>query len=309
MRSLCLLAAFVAGAWAQVQLNPRDHAIDVVVDGKPFTTFYFGQNTTKPYLHPLRTASGKIITRGYPMENIAGEPRDHIHHTSMWFSHGDVNGIDFWANDPSQFKEGRKGRIVARGEMTHKGNAISGTFEWRGNDDRVLLTENRTMTFRSTPALRMIDFDVVFTAVERVKFGDTKEGAFAMRLAAPLEERHTGKMTNAEGATGEKQVWGKPSPWVDYSGEIDGEKVGVAIFDHPSNPKHPTYWHSRAYGLFAANIFGEHDFFNDKARDGSVTVEPGKSLRFRYRILIHPGDTASSGIGAKYQEYVHAGSN
>ena len=84
-------------------------------------------------------------------------------------------------------------------------------------------------------------------------------------LADKLAEKGgTGTMTNAEGAQKMKNVWGKPSPWVDYSGTLDGEQVGIAIFDGKQNPKHPTTWHSRDYGLFAANPFGDHDFYNDK---------------------------------------------
>jgi hypothetical protein len=151
--------------------------------------------------------------------------------------------------------------------------------------------------------LRIIDFDIKLTAVEKVRFGDTKEGVFAIRLTAPLDGKHSGKMVSAEGNVGEKAVWGKRSPWVDYSGQVDGETLGVAIFDHPGNPKHPTYWHSRDYGLFAANIFGEHDFYGDKSRDGGMDLEPGKSLRFRYRVVIHPGDTAAADISRLYKEW------
>jgi hypothetical protein len=121
----------------------------------------------------------------------------------------------------------------------------------------------------------------------------------------PLDEKHGGKMTNAEGKSGEKEVWGKRSPWVDYAGAIDGEKLGIAIFDHPSNPRHPTYWHSRAYGLFAANIWGLHDFV-DKSQDGSMTVEPGQSIRFRYRVVIHPGLTAETDVAGMFKKYAAA---
>jgi len=110
-------------------------------------------------------------------------------------------------------------------------------------------------------------------------------------------------MVNAEGLEGERQVWGKRSAWVDYFGEVEGEKLGVAIFDHPQNPKHPTFWHSRSYGLFAANIFGERDFMADKTRDGSITLEPGGTLRFRYRVVIHPGDFRSANIAELYRQY------
>jgi hypothetical protein len=98
-------------------------------------------------------------------------------------------------------------------------------------------------------------------------------------------------------------VWGKRAEWVDYSGAIDGQTVGIAIFDHPENPRHPTYWHSRAYGLFAANPFGAHDFENDKSRDGSMTIEPGQSVRFRYRVVIHPDDAQAAGIAAMFASY------
>jgi hypothetical protein len=84
---------------------------------------------------------------------------------------------------------------------------------------------------------------------------------------------------------------------------VNGETLGVAIFDHPTNPKHPTYWHSRDYGLFAANIFGEHDFYADKSRDGGMDLEPGQTWRFRYRVVIHPGDTAAANIGSLYQAW------
>ena len=161
------------------------------------------------------------------------------------------------------------------------------------------------MIFYGDPANRIFDLDITLTALDTpVKLGDTKEGFFAIRLADKLAEKGgTGTMTNAEGAQKMKNVWGKPSPWVDYSGTLEGEQLGVAIFDHPQNPKHPTTWHSRDYGLFAANALGDHDFQNDKTKDGSITIQPGKSLRFRYRVVIHPGDTAAAKVGDLYKAW------
>jgi hypothetical protein len=87
---------------------------------------------------------------------------------------------------------------------------------------------------------------------------------------------------------------------------VEGERVGIAIFDHPSNPKHPTYWHARGYGLFAANPFGERDYFNDKSRDGSLTIPPNGTLTFRYRVLIHDGDAGEAEVAAAYAAYASA---
>jgi hypothetical protein len=300
---------------AQVNIAKGDGRIEVTIDGKPYTTFFCGAETSKPYLHPLRSASGKIVTRRYPMENVPGETHDHPHHRGLWFSHGSVNGYDFWSNEPSQHG-GKNARIVLKSISRIAGGKQSGTmdaiFDWVDPHGKVLLTEARTMTFYAEPARRVIDFDITLTPAAKVIFGDTKEGTFAIRLAASLEEptreslatpKRTGLMVDSEGRRGEPQVWGHRASWVDYFGEIDGEKLGIAILDHPSNPRHPTYWHSRSYGLFAANIFGLHDFLNDKSANGSMTVNPGQPMRFRYHVIIHPGDSRSANIAEEFQKY------
>ncbi|MEZ5352364.1 MAG: PmoA family protein [Bryobacteraceae bacterium] len=302
-----LALTLALSAAAEVKIQQGSEKISVEIDGAPFTDFYVsGTDVTKPFLHPLRTGDGKIVSRVWPMQEKEGEAKDHVHHQGLWFSHGDVNGFDFWANHPSQ-KSDKKGTIVLEQVRAAEGGErmgrIAATFAWKDPSGKVLLRENRLMVFRAMGASRVIDFDIRLTGVETAKFGDTKEGTFAIRLTAPLDGKHTGKMTNAEGKTGEKQVWGKASPWVDYAGQLEGETVGIAILDHPSNPKHPTYWHSRDYGLFAANIFGEHDFFNDKSRDGSLTLEPGQQWRFRYRVVIHPGDAEAAHIGRMYERW------
>ncbi len=313
--SHCLFLLLAAPLFAQVGIERADGRISVTIDGKPFTTLYCGPETGKPYLHPLRAASGKIVTRGYPMENLPGETHDHPHHRGLWFSHGDVNGFDFWANEPSQH-EGKNARValktINRAAGGPKSGTIDATFDWLTPQGDVLLTEARKMTFYSDPANRVIDFDITLTAVRKSVFGDTKEGTFAIRLAAALEEpnkdalpepKRTGLMVDSEGRRGEKNVWGHRASWVDYFGAIDGESLGIAILDHPSNPRHPTYWHSRSYGLFAANIFGWHDFLNDKTADGRLTVEAGNSIRFRYRVIIHPGDYAAAKIASEYTKF------
>lgn len=307
MKPLSLLPlALALPLWGQVTLTQGPDSIKIDINGEPFTEFFIGAETAKPYLHPLRSVSGKIVTRRYPMEIVEGERQDHPHHRGLWFAHGDVNGTDFWSADPS--KEGSKfGKVVLKEVRDLRGGDDSGSltvlFDWLDADGSPLVSENRTTTFHVHPTLRIMDFDIKLTGVRKAHFGDTKEGTFAIRVAAPLNERHTGKLVNATGTAGEKSVWGKQSPWMDYSGEIEGEKLGVAIFDHPGNPKHPTYWHVRGYGLFAANVFGEHDFYRDEARDGGMTLAPGRTWRFRYRVVIHPGDAASAGLAGLYEEY------
>ncbi len=292
---------------AQVAIHQSGDKIAIEIDGKPFSDLYLaGEHVRKPFLHPLRSASGKSITRNYPMSQVAGETKDHPHHTGLWFNHGDVNGIDFWGSSPAA-RNDKGAKIVMKKITKAKGGktgVISGDFEWQDLSGGVLLKEARTMTFYPDKDRRVFDVDIKLTAAQAVKFGDTKEGSFGIRLADPLtEQKGTGKMVNAEGAVGEKKVWGKPSPWVDYAGTLEGEALGVAILDHPSNPRHPTHWHARAYGLFAANIFGLHDFYNDKTKDGSLQMKPGDTLHFRYRIVIHSGDAAAANIAGEFKKF------
>jgi len=307
-----ILAALPAAAQVQIAQHGIEY-ISVDINGKPFTRFYIGPETNKPYLHPLRSASGKIVTRGYPMEDLPGESHDHPHHRGLWFSHGDVNGFDFWGNEQ---RGGKFGRIVLEkvNSLTSgkKSGTIDATFDWRDPSGQTLLTEDRRMTFYSQPKLRTIDFDITLTARENVKFGDTKEGTFAIRVVSGLESPHagapvdpprTGHIVDSKGRQGEKEIWGKRADWVDYYGTVEGEPLGIAIFDNPGNPRHPTWWHARGYGLFAANIFGLHDFENDKTKDGSLTLALGGTLRFRYRVVIHPGDFRDAHIARLYEEY------
>src|SRR6476469_7995100 len=132
MRSYILLGLAAAACLsAQVRFSPED--ITVNVDGKPFTTFHYGADANKPYLAPLRSASGKIVTRKFPMENIQGESHDHLHHRGLWFSYDDVNGVKFWENDPS-YKKGRIGRIVVRNASWKEGTrsgTLTATMDWK----------------------------------------------------------------------------------------------------------------------------------------------------------------------------------
>jgi hypothetical protein len=251
------------------------------------------------------------------MENVAEEAptgKDHPHQRGLWFAHESVNNLDFWNNDAS-YTTPNRGKMTLKKlgkiESGGKKGSIAATFDWTNLAGALQLTESRVMTFYDEPQTRTIDLDITLTAVKLVVFGDNKDGALGIRLRPVLQVTAqrgdnfplTGHILNADGVAIEKDAWGKPSNWCDYWGEVGGEKVGIAIFDHPGNPRHPVRWHVRGYGLFAANPFGLSAFTNDKSQDGSMTLAPGKSVRFRYRVVIHPGDTKSAGVDALWKRY------
>lgn len=312
---------------AQVNITQGPEQIAVEIDGKPFTVFYIGgKDLNRPYLHPLRSASGKIVNRSVPAGQLPGETADHPHHAGLFYGHGDVNGFNYWAIQnvptPSSPASATMGRIVLKQVKSVSSGKESGSIDvvlnWLKPDGQTLLTETRKMTFHAHPMLRIIDFDFDFAAIDQVVFRDTKEGTFAMRMASALDEppakekpgapAKTGKLVNAQGGEREANVWGKRSEWVDYSGELDGERVGVVMMDHPDNPRHPTYWHSRGYGLHSINPFGVSDFLNDKTQNGSLTIEPGKHVRFRYRVIVHPG-RGRERLAELYQQFAQTRSS
>jgi hypothetical protein len=291
-----LLLGAAACLSAQVRFDPKDNT--VTIDGKPFTTFHRGEDANKPYLAPLRSASGKIVTRQFPMQrDVPGESKDHLHHRGLWFTYDDVNGVKFWENDPS-YTKGKIGKVVVQG-TSWKDSTLTAIDNWNDPDGKTLLVEVNKMTFSGDAKNRIIDLDVTLTPQVDVTFGDTKEGAFAIRLAEPFTAKGGGKMVNADGAAGMKDVWGKRSNWVDMTGTIEGEPLGIAIFDNPSNPRHPTYWHARDYGLFALNPFGQKAF--DPSKEESQWKVPAKQkLEFKWRVVIHPAD---ANIAEMYKAY------
>ncbi len=127
---------------------------------------------------------------------------------------------------------------------------------------------------------------------------------FGLRVASSMDVKSKtnsgGKIVNAEGLT-DDAAWGKRLPWVDYTGPVEGKTVGIAILNHPDSFRYPTTWHVRTYGLFAANPFGWHDF--GQAKPGTYVLPKGESIRFRYRILLHAGDTAGANLPAEFQGY------
>ena len=318
--AMVLFSGMVLMGQEPVKLTRAGDTIAVEIGGKLFTTYYFSSQAPKPYLHPLRSAQGVIVTRQWPMvKGISGEDHDHPHHRGLFFAHGDINGVDFWGEKLLNKKaETARGVYYASGELPkgttefrkleedqsgpHSGT-IRADFDLVGPDGKVMGAETQAYTFHGDKNDRIIDCTFILRATNvPLKMGDTKEGTFAIRVVHALDSPPS-TMVNSNGAVGEKDIWGKKANWVNYDGTVDGEPLGIAIFDNPKNLRHPTTWHARGYGLFAVNPFGLHDFENNPKVDGSYTTPKGGSLTFRYRVIIHHGDYKQAHIADAYHRY------
>ncbi len=288
----------VAAEWT---VERGDKGLTVKLDGQ-LVTEYLIRSGAKPILWPIIGPTGQPVTRAYPMLEVAGEQHDHVHQRSCWLTHGSVNGIDFWSEDETK----GHGTIVHRGFDQAEGGSqvrITTHNDWLAPDGKRQCEDIRRITLSADATRRYLDFDFTLKASDGpVVFGDTKEGSFGVRVASSMraENNLPGRIVNSEGQTGDA-AWGKRAAWVDYSGPVDGRTVGIAILNHPSSFRFPTWWHVRGYGLFAANVFGLHDFAGEG--DGSYTLPAGESLRLKYRIVLHAGDEAAGDIAGVYRAY------
>ena len=298
--------------------NTINNSIEILADGKPFTSFIWSADLSKPVLYPVFAASGTEITRGFPVHPKAGERADHPHQIGMWFTYGNVNGTDFWGNGSKGLGIRNSNGGIIRHERINKaeGGNSNGILEshetWIDSSGVEILREKSVYTFIAMGNIRIIDRSIQLTAIAKdVVFSDTKEGMFAIRVARQLEHPLkgniemvnedgsvsntadtlnvgiTGNYTSSEKIQGEA-VWGTRAKWMKLDGKIGDEIISIAICDHPENPGYPTYWHARGYGLFSANPLGVKDFTKG-AETMNFVIQAGKSVTFRYRVIISSG--------------------
>jgi len=286
-----------------VKITEHSDKVTVEFDGKLFTEYCFTQ-ALRPYFYPVIGPTGVPVIRHWPMGDGPGEAHDHPHHKSLWFTHGDVNGVDFWADGDG------KGKIVhdkfveiSSGPQT---GVIKQQNKWLAPDGKVVCTDTRTHRFHNQADGPMIDFEVTIHASNgEVVLGDTKEGSMAIRLAPTMRLKGKvgqGHIVNSEGVR-DGDTWAKRAAWCDYYGPVNGEVVGVAVFDHPSNPRHPTWWHVRDYGLYASNPFGIHDFEKKPAGTGNLTIPAGQSVTFKWRFYFHKGNEIEGKVAEHFRQY------
>ncbi len=310
-----LLATALPGA--NVELKRGQDQVEVFIGGELFTTYYFSTTVAKPYLMPLRTPSGVILTRDFPVGNDIGKanPKESSfepHQRPLYFGHGNIDGLDFWGEQAfaryydDHARQAFGHMVVQNVAIEPFTNRLSARFRLDGPNQRVIGEETQSYAFSGDAQARIIDCEFVLRAsAGPLVLGDTKEGTFGIRLRKELSAPND-HMINSNGARGEPAIWGQSADWVAYSGSVSGQQVGIAVFDAPSSFRHPTTWHARAYGLFAANPFGRRAFTRDKTQDGSWTIPEGQSITFRYRVVLYDGVLPAERLAEMYRKYAES---
>jgi hypothetical protein len=321
---LCLLGCtlFAQKGFTLVD-KPQNKKIELLYGGKLVTAYCYFDSTEKPVLFPIKTFAGTTITRGFPIAPRAGERTDHPHHVGLWLNYESVNDLDFWNNSTaiSAEKKPKYGSIKHQKILTQKAKGDKATIEttsnWVNQNGDVLLEEKTTFNFSKQGNDLIIDRSSNLVAkADEVVFKDVKDGMLGLRVARQLEmpsnqadkfvdasgnittvskmdnDGVTGMYVNDQGTTGDA-VWGTRGTWAALNGKKDGENISIVIIDHPKNIGFPTYWHARGYGLFAANPLGQKVFSNGK-QELNYKLKKGEQTTFRYRVIIHGGNSPLS---------------
>ncbi len=314
-----------------VRLIQGDNKVDVIIGGKLFTSYVYGDKLTKPVMVPIRTPSGIEVNRRHPLTEIEGASNDHSHHVGIFFAVDKVNGTNFWRNTspPPQIKHIE---ITELTSGTGRGK-LSTIMHWIDNDGRVVLEEKRSMIFLADEHENeyAIDFSMDLTAKDaKVVFDDIEEGMFAIRLSdylrqgsdkvnfkpgQPIPEESiagTGFYFSSNGDVTAKNIWGKRARWVALQGARKGKIVGVAILNHPASINYPTYWHVRDYGLFSANPLGQGDFQRQRPRQYRknkvialrLTLEPGETAHFRFLVVVYEKVRTNLQIEKRFRDFI-----
>lgn len=302
-----------------VKITDLGDKLKVEINGKLFTQYNY-KNVEQPHFYPIVGPTGEIIVRRWPTEpNMDGayEQHDHPNHIGLWFGHM-VNGkVRYWGGG----KVHEKFLEINSGDV----GVIKAENKWVSEANEVVC--NSTNTYKICPledGQAMIDCEIKISASNGpVTFNDSKEGTMAIRLATSMAYNlnskalgnanfrfqrkpgeQSGHIVNSDGIT-DANAFGKKAVWCDYYGPLKGEVVGVAIFDHPHNPNHPTCWMSRDYGLFAANPFGISEINGKEGeKAGEVTIPAWETLTLRYRFYFHKGDEKQAKVAELYKQYV-----
>ncbi len=291
---MSLAPAFAPLCAGDVSFAKQGDDVVVSIDGKEFSRYRTGENWPKPFFHPV-LMDGTDITRP-----VDPNEKEHPHHKGIWVSVDEVNGIKFWAE---------KGKIVNveiewMSGSGDKPGTLSVVNHWRDAADQTVVLEHTTIRIHAN---KLLAYDITFEAPadSPVVFEDTKEGLLGFRMAQSMRESEGGKVLGANGAAGSPENWGKPNPWIDYHGLVDGKRFGVALMDHPENFR-PSRYHVRNYGLFSLSPFGEKSYTNGKEEEKPVHLQPGGKLRLRYAIYFHAGDTAEGNVAEAFRQFVES---
>lgn len=275
-------------AQAKIVAQKFNSKIDISINNNLFTSYIFSEDEKYPFFFPVNGPSNATVTS---MRN-----GNYPHHSSLFFGCDRVNEGNYW-------QEGlERGQIISlRADIIESGEdkvVIENECIWRRPNANSPLKDIRKITI-SAPSkdFFQIDFDITMEMLIDVTIEKTNHSLFSGRMDADLAVTNGGTMVNAEGNKGEKETFGKASPWIDFYGKRGDKTEGMAILQHPTNEWYPSPWFTRDYGFFSPTPM----YWPQNGKE--TTLKKGQIIKLRYRVLIHSGDVVAAKIAEQFDKY------
>lgn len=297
------VAVWLAGTAAPASdeafaVRTGDDRLTITWAGRPMADYVFRDpRILRPHFANLHVPGGQRVTRNHPpVEGVDAADHDTMH-PGVWLAFGDLNGQDFWRNKARI----EHLRFTEAPRTENRRVAFTTENELRSMQGTRLGTQHSHVAITALPHGFLLDWQADFIpAAEPLVFGDQEEMGLGVRVATPLTEKNGGTILANNGDKTAKATWGRSHAWCDYTGVVEGRRVGVTLMPDTRNFR-PSWFHNRDYGLMVANPFGRKAM--NQGETSRVTVNPGERLRLRFGIYLH--ETPPDGdvdIGNVYQE-------
>lgn len=270
-----------------VRAVAEENRIVVLVGGKEFTAYRYGDDLKYPHFYPV---NGPLTGQSVTTYNTQPWP----HHTSLFLSCDRVSGANYW----QPFTELKTGQITATAprivESTGRKVVLSDVAQWAKPGEPPQLRDTRTVTITAPSAtLRVLDFQFDFHILQDLHIQKTGHSLFSARMHPKLAVDGGGILVDAEGNRGEEGTRGKTSSWCAYYGEHHDQMEGLAIMQHPTNPRYPAPWFNLNYGFFSPTPVWLED----------QHLEAGDQFTKRYRVVVFAGDHEQAGLAKLYDDF------
>ena len=287
---------------ATIEFSTNPWQVVITANGHPLATYYYADpKITRPFLAHVHAPGGIQVTRNHPPQ--AGEPSDHAeYHPGIFLAFGDISGHDYWRLNAKVVHDGFQQLPKSAG---NRGSFVVRNRYLSTDGQKTICIETCKLTFHALSDAYRIDWESQFSSADGdFYFGDQEEMGLGVRVASAIRENGgNGRLLNSEGLETAARTWGQAAAWCDYAGTIGGEHVGVAIMAAPYNAR-PSWWHSRDYGVFVANLFGRQAM--RQGPQSRLEMQRGDTFRLGYGILLHASRETRPNLGEQYRRYVEA---
>ena len=292
-----------SAAGPKVEFKYQPTGLQITIGGKPFASYYTGSTIIpRPYFANVMTPSGVQVTRTHPPVEDKDSMDHDTYHPGIWLTFAGINENDYW-----RLKKKTEHEMFIG---SPEGDAGKGTFtvsnfylDAKDSTGNRIAHEICKYTILVRPNYYLLIYDSTISSDKSdIVFGDDQEYGLGVRIQTPVEERYGGQILNADGLKGAKEAYGKASNWCDYSGVLNDTLIGMTVMPDPANFR-PCWYHTRDYGLIAANPFGRKGVAGGEKSE--VLVKKGEKFHLGFGIAIYsaaPGSEVNR--DAMYKDYL-----